>query len=93
MASPMLLFAATFLFGILVGFVVGMSNEKTAGRDLMVALLGGGFITQLFTILAGVDIDLASTALLGFALGALIGLGAGFVLRKWVRGYLVSTNG
>lgn len=92
MANLPLLLGGTLLFGVLIGFVTGFSREDRAGRDLVTALLGGGLITQLFTLLASADIDLGSTALLGFGGGALIGIGLGLVLRSRIRTHLAATE-
>lgn len=92
MASPLLLLGGTLLFGVLIGFVTGFSKEDRAGRDLVAALLGGGFLIQLFTFLASADIDLGSIALLGFGGGALIGMGIGLLLRSNIRGLLTRTE-
>ncbi len=82
MANLFLLFAGTAAFGFLLGLVTGLSKQESAGRDLVAALLGGGLITQIFTMLGGADLDLVSVALLGFGLGGVVGVLVGLVFRQ-----------
>ncbi len=88
MANLFLLFAGTAAFGFLVGLVTGLSKQPNAGRDFVVALLGGGLITQLFTLLAGMDVDLVSAALLGFGVGGVVGIGVGLFSRNRIQALL-----
>ncbi len=90
MANLVLLGAGMAAFGFLVGLVTGLSKQQNAGRDFVIALLGGGLITQLFTMLAGMDVDLVAVALLGFSVGAVVGIAIGLAFRGSIQARLVS---
>lgn len=88
MANLLLLLAGTAAFGFLLGLVTGLSRQESAGRDLVVALLGGGLITQIFILLAGMDVDLVSVALLGFGVGSVVGILVGLTFRGRIQARL-----
>ena len=76
----------TFAFGLFAGLVVGISAETTAGRDVLIAMLGGGLVTQVLTAVGGSSPELVGVGLLGFGLGGSGGLLLGLKKRKtWQR--------
>lgn len=77
----------TFAFGLFAGLIVGISVKKTAG-DVLLAVLGGGLVTQVLTAVGGSSPELVGVGLLGFGLGGASSLLLGLKRRDTWQGII-----
>lgn len=82
MADILLVFLASFAFGVLVGLGAGLSKSPGTGKAFVSGLLGTGVVSQLL-VLWGTsgDIDTAMWGLLGMSAGGILGLAIGLLAR------------
>ena len=82
MVNFILIFLATFAFGLLVGLGAGLSKSPGTGKAFVSGLLGTGVVSQLLVLwgMTG-DLESAMWGLLGFSAGGVIGLAIGLLAR------------
>jgi hypothetical protein len=82
MANFLLIFLASFAFGLLVGLGAGLSKSPGTGKAFVSGLLGTGVLSQLLVLWGTTnDIDSAMWGLLGFSVGGVLGLAIGLLAR------------
>ena len=81
MANFILIFLASFAFGLLVGLGAGLSKSPGTGKAFVSGLLGTGVLSQLLVLWGTADVDSAMWGLLGFSAGGVIGLAIGLLAR------------
>ena len=81
MANFILIFLASFAFGLLVGLGAGLSKSPGTGKAFVSGLLGTGVLSQLLVLWGTGDVESAMWGLLGFSAGGVIGLAIGLLAR------------
>ena len=81
MTNFILIFLASFAFGLLVGLGAGLSKSPGTGKAFVSGLLGTGVLSQLLVLWGTADVDSAMWGLLGFSAGGVIGLAIGLLAR------------
>ncbi len=66
-------------YGILTGFLDGVSPAQGTTKSVLVALVQGGVLGTVLTVFK--DVDVAGQFLFGFSLGFFAGLGPGIWFR------------
>jgi hypothetical protein len=67
------------LYGVLTGFLTGVSPTPGTTRSVVVVLVQGGVLATVLTVVK--DVDIAGEFLFGFSLGFFAGLGVGIWFR------------
>ncbi|HYY47955.1 MAG TPA: hypothetical protein VFA17_04655 [Thermoplasmata archaeon] len=81
MTNFILIFLASFAFGLLVGLGAGLSKSPGTGKAFVSGLLGTGVLSQLLVLWGTGDVESAMWGLLGFSAGGVIGLAIGLLAR------------